>query len=113
MSYLTKMQLRMLLPCILPLLIGTFVSWAISAVIRLSNGSGSQSAFPDLGDCIFFAGVAVAMGMAVLQCIRLWRWEKGEGDTCYVCGCLLGIEKDGPFGPYRPCLGCPKNHALH
>ena len=113
MSYSTKMQLRMLLPCLMPLLFGTLASWVLNAIDSLSGGLGGQTVESQMPEYIFLTGVVVTTLALAYQCFRLWRWSRGEGDACYVCGCLLGDEKRGRWGNYRPCLGCLKNHALH
>ncbi len=112
MSYSTKMQLRMLLPCLMPLLLGTLVSWVLNTIDSLPGGLGGQAVESQMPGYIFFTGLAVTTLALAYQCFRLWRWSRGAGDTCYVCGCLLGDERQGRWGDYRPCLGCPKNHAL-
>lgn len=113
MSYATKMQLRMLLPCLMPVFLGTLASWVLATLDNLPAGLGGNPVQSDVPEWIFLAGLAVTTLAISYQCFRLWRWSKGDGDTCYVCGCLLGSERHGRWGDYRPCLGCPKNHALH
>lgn len=113
MSYITKMQLRMLLPCPMPIFFGAIISWILSTIDDLPGALGGQPVNSQISDYIFFAGFAITILMMMYQCVRLWRWSRGEGDTCYVCGCLLGEEKRGRWGAYRPCLGCPKNHSLN
>jgi len=113
MTYITKMQLRMLLPPLMPLLLGALASWVMNTIDSLPGGLGGHAVESLMPEYIFLTGLAVTTLALAYQCFRLWRWSRGEGDTCYVCGCLLAAEKRGRWGNYRPCLGCPKNHALH
>lgn len=112
MSYTTKMQLRMLLPCLMPVLFGVLVAWALSTIYNLPGALGGKPVDSQLPDYVFLGGLAITVLMMFFQCVRLWRWSKGEGEACYVCGCLLGAEKHGRWGAYRSCLGCAKNHSI-
>ena len=67
---------------------------------------------PDLPFQIAMAGAGVSLAPSLYQALRLWRWTRGKGAVCYVCGCLLGREREGRYGAYRKCLGCGKNHSL-
>lgn len=56
-------------------------------------------------------GGALSVMLFAIQGIRLWRWRLGKTDDCFVCGCLLGREREGRWGLYRKCLGCGKSHS--
>lgn len=103
MSYSTKMQLRMLLPCLMPLLLATLASWVLNTIDNLPGGLGGQAVESQMPEYIFLAGLAVTTLALAYQCFRLWRWSRGEGDTCYVCGCLLGSLSLAPVN--RPKIG--------
>jgi hypothetical protein len=103
MSYSTKMQLRMLLPCLAPVLFGGLASWVLSTIDNLPGSLGGRPVESQIPDDIFLAGFAITMVMMVYQCVRLWRWSRGEGDLCYVCAavCLARKSRAGgtPTGP--------------
>jgi hypothetical protein len=107
MSYITKMCLRMMGWCLLPIFFAALVAWPMSAVLE-----GGRPILPDLPWLVVSTGAATTLVLLVYQSIRVWRWEHGKGDGCFVCGCLLGRERSGRWGPYRKCLGCGKNHSL-
>jgi hypothetical protein len=112
MAYQTKMFLRMCLPAV-GIAIGVMLlALAVGAFSDLPVALGGQPLWPGLGDTVAVSG-AVLSGIAYLFAVLRFRcWERGEGDCCFVCTCLLGREREGRFGPYRKCLGCGKNHAL-
>jgi len=112
LSYINKMCLRMMGWCLLPTLFAVLVAWPMSVVLALSATAGGQPVLPDLPWQLASIGAAVTLVLWAYQMIRLWRWEHGKGDGCFVCGCLLGRERSGRWGPYRKCLGCGKNHSL-
>jgi len=54
---------------------------------------------------------AVAAGLWSLWVgLRLWQWHRGNVLVCE-CEGILGWEREGRFGPYRPCLACGRNVA--
>lgn len=112
MSYATKMFLSMMGWCLLPIIFAALVAWPMSAVLELPAKMGGQPLLPDLPWMVVSIGVAITLVLLIYQSIRVWRWEHGKGDGCFVCGCLLGRERSGRWGPYRKCLGCGKNHSL-
>lgn len=112
MSYATKMQLRMLVPCLAPLAFTLLIAWAASVIEGLPEKLGGHLAGSMLPDYILLAGLSLTSLLTIVQGIRVWRWSRGEGDLCYVCGCLLGFEKLGRRGVYRPCLGCNASHPV-
>ena len=112
MSYITKMCLRMMGWCLLPIFFAALVAWPMSAVLELPIATGGQPVLPDLPWLVVSTGAAITLVLLVYQSIRVWCWERGRGDGCFVCGCLLGRERSRRWGPYRKCLGCGKNHSL-
>lgn len=110
MSYATKMQLRMLVPCLLPLACAALAAWALSVVIGLPEKLGGQPTGMALPAYILLVGLSVTSLLTIAQGIRVWRWVHGFDDVCYVCGCLLGMERQGRRRSYRPCLGCSRRH---
>lgn len=97
---------------LVPLALGGVSAWLLSALLDLPNLFGGQPVFPDLPFQIIVVGAGAGVVIFTCQILRLWRWARGKGAVCYVCGCLLGRERDGRYGPYRKCLGCGKNHSL-
>lgn len=111
-AYVDRMCWRMLGPALVPLAAGGLVSWPLSTLLDLSRKLGGLSVFPDLPFQIVMVGAGACIVTSVWQFVRIWRWTRGKGAVCYVCGCLLARERDGRYGPYRKCLGCGKNHAF-
>lgn len=112
MSYITKMCLRMMGWCLLPILFSVLVAWPMSALLALPGEMDGQPVLQDWPWLVVQVGAAITLALLVYQSIRVWRWEHGRGDGCFVCGCLLGRERSGRWGPYSKCLGCGKNHSL-
>lgn len=112
MSYVDRMSWRMLGRALVPLALGGVAAWLTSALLDLPRLLGGQLVFPDLPFDMFMVGAGAGVIISTYQILRLWRWTRGKGAVCYVCGCLLGRERDGSYGPYRKCLGCGKNHSL-
>jgi hypothetical protein len=112
MSYVDRMSWRMLGSALVPIALGGVSAWLWSALLDLLHLFGGQPVFSDLPFQIVVVGVGAGAVISTYQILRLWRWTRGKGAVCYVCGCLLGRERDGRYGPYRKCLGCGKNHSL-
>jgi hypothetical protein len=113
MSYVDRMCFRMLVWCLVPLVASIPLAYALATLLALPATLGGQ---PLSSDLPFLIGITIAsLSLVVfgIQCIRLWRWRLGKTNDCFVCGCLLGSERDGRWGPYRRCLGCGKNHSIH
>ena len=55
------------------------------------------------------AAVLAAIGLGAYGLLRLWWWNQGRALGCPNCGGLLGLEREGQYGPYRRCLACDKN----
>ena len=110
MSYLDRMCLRLMAPCLLPALCGALLAWGAEGLLGLPRLAGGAAA-PDLPSYLILAGGAASVALYAVQAGRLLRWRRGRGDACYVCGCLLGRTREGRWGPYRACLGCGKRHA--
>ncbi len=53
--------------------------------------------------------IAVAVTLALVATLRIWRWDQGHSHLVCDCGGLLGRERDGRFGQYRKCLACNRN----
>lgn len=113
LSYVNKMCLKMMAWCLWPTLFAVLAAWPLSVVLELPEKMGGVSPFPDSSSLVVLAGAAVALVLGVYQSIRLWLWEHGKSDDCFTCGCLLGREQDGRWGPYRKCLGCGENHPMN
>jgi hypothetical protein len=65
-----------------------------------------------------FAIAIAALAMFVMVSVRLWRWERGDGPSCVVCGGPLGGERSGRAdrgGAFRRCYACGKavNHRYY
>ena len=54
--------------------------------------------------------LAIALAWIAWASYRLWKWARGEANTCE-CGGLLGSDRDGRYGPYRRCLACNRTVA--
>lgn len=112
MSYINKMCLKMIGGSLWPIFFAVLAAWPMSSILELPAKMGGQPVLPDLPWQLVSTGAAITLVFLAYQMIRLWRWERGKGDGCFVCGCLLGRERLGRWGPYRKCLGCGKNHSL-
>lgn len=112
MSYVDRMCWRMLGPALVPLALSGVVAWPLSTLLDLPRQFGGQPVFTDLPIQIVMIGIGACVAILLYQFFGLWRWTRGKGVVCYVCGCLLGREREGRYGPYRKCLGCGKNHSL-
>jgi hypothetical protein len=112
MAYQTKMFLRMCLPAWGIVVSVMLLATVAGALTDLPRALGGQPVWPGLGDALALGGLVLAFATYLAAVWRFRRWERGEGDRCFVCTCLLGREREGRFGPYRKCLGCGKNHAL-
>jgi hypothetical protein len=112
MAYQTKMSLRMCLPAVDIVVGAMLLATMAGALTDLPRVLGDQPLWPKLGDTVALGGLVLALATYLAAVWRFRRWERGEGDRCFVCTCLLGREREGRFGPYRKCLGCGKNHAL-
>lgn len=112
MSYVSRMCARLLLPSAAPLLASLLLAVIAQAVSNESIASGAAPAWPSLPDHLVALGAGSSTVYYLIQLVRLWRWRKGFADSCYVCTCLLGRERQGRWGQYRRCLGCGKNHSL-
>jgi hypothetical protein len=112
MSYVDRMCWRMLGPALMPLALSGVVARPLSALLNLPSQFGEHAVFPDLPFQIAMVGAGICAVVFVYQLVRLWRWTRGKGVVCYVCGCLLSRERDGRYRAYRKCLGCGKNHSL-
>lgn len=112
MSYVDRMCWRTLGFAFVPLALGVVVAWPLSTLLDLPGQLGGKALFPDLPFQVAMFGAGACVAILLYQLARLWRWTRGKGVVCYVCGCLLGREREGRYGPYRKCLGCGKNHSL-
>lgn len=112
MSYVGRMRYRMLLPALVPLAVIGVVTWLLPALRETPRQFSWQLIFPDLLFQIVMVSAAACVIVSGWQFIRLWRWTRGKGAVCYVCGCLLARERDGRSGPHRKCLGCGKSHPF-
>lgn len=111
MSYVSRMCARLLLPSALPLLASLLIALVAQTLSRLPLALGGAPARPDLPGDIVAVGAGLSALYYGIQGVRLWRWRQGRADSCYVCTCLLGRERQGRWGDYRRCLGCGKNHS--
>jgi hypothetical protein len=112
MSYHTRMFLRMSLPALAICLASIVLATAAGLFGGALSALGGPPEWAGLGNAIALGGLVLSLLVYGFQTFRYWRWTLGEGECCYVCGCLLGREREGRFGPYRRCLGCGKNHSL-
>ena len=112
-SYITRMCLRMMAWCLLPIFFTALVAWPMSAILELPAKIGhGQPMMPDLPWLVAGAGAAISFLLLLVQFIRLWRWENGVGHSCYVCGCLLGSARQRRYTFCRQCLGCGKYYSV-
>jgi hypothetical protein len=112
MSYVDRMSWRMMGPALTPIVLGGAAAWLLSTLLDLPLLLGGQVLLADLPFQAVMIGAGMSLGMIVYQILRFWRWTRGKGPACYVCGCLLGRMREGRYGTYRKCLGCGKNHSL-
>ncbi|GAA0706039.1 hypothetical protein FHW84_003517 [Dyella sp. SG562] len=109
MSYVDRMCLRLMAPCLLPALCGALFAWGTESLLGLPRVAHGVSAL-DLPSYLIVAGGAASVALYAVQAGRLLRWRRGRGAVCYVCGCLLGGVGEGRWGRYRRCMGCGKQH---
>lgn len=112
MSYVDRMCLRLLWPALLPLAGSLLVAVIAQALSNLPAQLGGAPAWPDLPGIIVESGALISAAYGVAQLVRLLRWRQGRADSCYVCTCLLGPERQGRRGEYRRCLGCGMTHSI-
>jgi hypothetical protein len=108
MSYVDRMCLRLMAPCLLPALCGALLAWVVQAWLQVPARADGPPL--DLASLSIVAGGAASVALYAAQAGRLLRWRRGRAATCYVCGCLLGRMREGHRGPHRQCLGCGKRH---
>ena len=108
MSYVDRMCLRLMAPCLLPACCGALFAWAAQSWLGGSSRAGATAW--DLASCLIVAGGAASVILYAAQAGRLLRWRRGRMAICYVCGCLLGRVRNGPWGRHRACLGCGRRH---
>lgn len=108
MSYVDRMCLRLMAPCLLPACCGALLAWATQAWVDVPVRAGGPAL--DLASGLIVAGGAASVALYAAQASRLLRWRRGRVAVCYVCGCLLGRVRNGHWGPHRLCLGCGKRH---
>jgi hypothetical protein len=111
MSYVSRMCARLLVPSVVPLLVAVLVALPAKALSDLPVAMGGAPVWPDLPGTLVLLGVGASAVYYLVQMVRLLRWQRGYGDACYVCGCLLGRESQGRRGTHRRCLGCGTSHA--
>lgn len=111
MSYVDRMCFRMMAPCLMPLVVSIPVAYIVATLLGLSAALGGPASQSDVSFLVSIAGGALSVMLFATQGIRLWRWRLGKTDDCFVCGCLLGREREGRWGLYRKCLGCGKSHS--
>lgn len=100
------MSIRMYAPAALALVVAAISSGVLAKFQASPMLSGIAST---LG----WVPYAALLGTALLGTWATWRVSRarrGIGVLC-PCGCALGAERDGRYGPYRKCLGCSKNVA--
>lgn len=78
-----------------------------SAPLLREVASLSRQAAPWAGLALFLWALAWGANSSY----KLWRWQRGEIDTCHQCGCITNYIPEGRYGPYYKCLGCGKNRS--
>lgn len=112
MSYVSRMCARLLVPSVVPLLASLLVAVVAKTLLDLPVSLGGAPVWPELPDTLVALGLGASALYYLVQFTRLLQWRRGHTDSCYVCGCLLGRERQGRWGAYRRCLGCSKNHSI-
>lgn len=115
MSYVGRMYFRMYLPAGLVFVGGAVGAAALKAAQRVPGDFGTFSLYSDLPGWTFAAGLAIGLGLAAVQTVKLRLWDRGTIAGCYVCGCLLGSPRAARrgLGMTRTCLGCGKVHGVN
>lgn len=111
MSYIDRMCFRMMLRCLVPLVVSIPVAYIVDSLLGLPAAFGGPGNQSDVPFFVGMTGAGLSLMLFAIQGVRLWRWRLGKTDDCFVCGCLLGQERGGRWGPYRKCLGCGKSHS--
>lgn len=111
MSYTGRMYLRMYLPCAVLLASGAVAAAAAQIAQGYPGELGIASLYSHLPRWLFAVGASSAALVAMVQTMRLRLRDR----DCYVCGCLLGMERSarGGLGRTRRCLGCGKVHGTN
>jgi hypothetical protein len=102
------MQLRMLLPCVLPLPIGLTLAWIVALVKGVPLHLDLRPAPTMAPQMMFFGSVLLATLCSGLQTWRLWRWMRAGVEFCAGCGRLLGAGHVDPTGMSHRCRGCSR-----
>lgn len=104
MSPLGMMVFRLYRPTGFTLLMAV-IAWGYTATIPTT---GTLAAIYGWLQWLPLALLLVATLQGLHASYRLWRWDSRGVDMCE-CGGLLGRERVGRWGPYRPCLMCLRN----
>jgi hypothetical protein len=112
MSYVSRMCARLLVPSVVPLLASLLAAVVAKTLLDVPVSMGGAPVWPELPGTLVALGVGASALCYLVQFARLLLWQRGHADSCYVCGCLLGRERQGRWGAYRRCLGCSKNHSI-
>ena len=112
MSYVSRMCARLLVPSVVPLLASLLAAVVAKTLLDVPVSMGGAPVWPELPGTLVALGVGASALYYLVQFARLVLWQRGQADSCYVCGCLLGRERQGRWGAYRRCLGCSKNHSI-
>ena len=112
MSYVSRMCTRLLVPSVVPLLASLLMALVAKTLSDLPVSLGGSPVWPNLPSTLVALGMGTSALYYLVQMTRLLHWRRGHADSCYVCGCLLGRERQGGWGSYQRCLGCGENHSI-
>ncbi|WP_157933766.1 hypothetical protein [Alloalcanivorax mobilis] len=79
-------------------------NWFSGSAVLEGLANGSRAAAPWVASALMLA----SFFFFTVNCHRLWRWNQGNSDCCFVCGGIVD-HKHGRYGPYKHCLACGKN----
>lgn len=110
MAYEYRMYARPLAPCMVPVATACLIAFVLTTIVELPGRMGGPVIETNLPDWIAGAGSLLSLVAIAWQNMRIWRWSRGETSQCWICGCLLGPEREGLRGIQRRCLGCGAKH---
>ncbi len=81
--------------------------WFSGSTMFESLGTSSRAAVPWVVSGLLLA----ALAFFTVGFYRLWRWDQGKSDCCFICGGIVD-NRHGRYGHYKHCLACGKNQKI-
>lgn len=112
MTPFVRMQLRMLLPCLLPLPLGLALAWTAAVAEGVPLSLDLWAVPVVVPQMIFLGSLLLAALCLGVQTWRLWRWLSGVGAACDGCGSMLRAREGRQPGDTRRCLRCSRDPCI-